>query len=67
MEQGNADPLPDWVGWLRTAERLNCRPWDLLDDPDLIPRWLWMRWSGLLAHADGLAQEWHAEAAKAKR
>jgi len=55
VEAGRAEPLPDFIGYLRAAERLNCTPWDLLEQKGPPRRW-WMGATLLLASAESEAQ-----------
>jgi len=50
------DPLPDFLGYLSAATRLNCSPWDLMDGRPGPPRRWWMGASLVLASAESEAQ-----------
>lgn len=56
---GRVAPLPDWITYLRAADRLGCSPWDLTEAP--VPRHLWIVWGGVLAEADAIAAEQQAD------
>lgn len=61
-----ANELPDWVGVMYAATRCNCSPWELLDNPELVPRRVWLWWASLLNHAETLAKEMLNEASRTK-
>ena len=56
IESGRMQPLPDFIGYLRAAERLNCTPWDMLDGKGPPKRW-WMAATMTLAVAETDARQ----------
>jgi hypothetical protein len=57
VAQGDAQPLPDWIGYLVSSEQMHCSPWDLLTDPTLIPRGWWAHKSLVWNEAKNIVRE----------
>lgn len=51
IEAGRMAPLPDFIPYLRAAERFHCPPWNLIDGHGPPKRW-WMSATLLLAAAE---------------
>lgn len=53
-ELGVREALPDWVTYLRAADRLHCAPWEL--EPEGPPRRYWMEATLTLGQAEAEAR-----------